>query len=110
MSFKEDCKKYGVVLEGRWEAGTDHHPEANAQLQEAFALDFQEYNDYFCWNVGGDGDNGEALIEQYSIILELRDAKLKEKYPNAFDKVRELSEKNDVSLLESALSIMEGDK
>lgn len=110
MSFKEDCEKYGVVLEGRWEAGTDHHPEANAQLRELYAIDFEEYNDHFSWSVGGDGDNGEILIEQYSVVLELRDAELKEKYPNAFAKAKELSEKNDVSLLESALSIMEGDK
>ena len=108
MSFKEDCDKYGVVLEGRWEQGTDHHPEASKSLRELFSLDFQEYNDFFDWNVGGDGDNGEILIEQYSVILELRDAELKEKFPNAFEKVKELSDNNDVSLLESALSILEG--
>jgi len=107
MSFKEDCKKYGVVLEGRWEQGTDHHPEANQSLRELYDLDFQEYNDHFSWSVGGDGDNGEILIEQYSVILELRDAELKEKYPDAFEKVKELSEKNNVSLLESALSIIQ---
>ena len=108
MSFKEDCDKYGVVLEGRWEQGTDHHPEASKSLRELFSLDFQEYNDHFSWSVGGDGDNGEILIEQYSVILELRDAELKEKFPNAFEKVKELSDNNDVSLLESALSILEG--
>lgn len=107
MSFKEDCEKYGVVLEGRWEKGTEHHPEARSNLASLYWLDFHEYNDYFSWNMGGDGDNGEILIEEYSIILELRDAKLKEQYPEAFEKAKELSEKNDVELLEAALSIIQ---
>lgn len=104
MSFKDECEKYGVVLEGRWEQGIDHHPEANQSLRELFSLDFEEYGDHFRWNVGGDGDNGEVLIEQYSVILELRDAELRERYPSAFNVVQPNSE---TSILEQALSYIE---
>jgi len=110
MSFKEDCEKYGVVLEGRWEQGTNHHPEANQNLRELYDLDFQEYNDHFSWSVGGDGDNGEILIEQYSVILELRDAELKEKYPKAFAEIKEISESQGISLLEASMKIIESQK
>ena len=35
--------------------------------------DFLDYNDYFCWKVGGDGDNGESLMYQMDAFFELLD-------------------------------------
>ena len=32
--------------------------------------DFTHNSDYFCWKFGGDGDNGEMLIEALAALLE----------------------------------------
>ena len=62
------------------------------------------YNDHFRWKVGGDGDNGEILIEEMSIVLEIRDALLKEKYPNAF---KMIENESGESQLEKVLKVLE---
>lgn len=110
MSFKDECEKYGVVLDGRWESGTDHHSEANDLLRQLYGLDFEEYNDHFSWSVGGDGDNGEILIEQFSVILELRDSRLEEQYPDAYQKATSLCESDNITLLEAAMKLLESQK
>lgn len=32
--------------------------------------DFTHNSDYFCWKFGGDGDNGEMLIEALTALLQ----------------------------------------
>jgi hypothetical protein len=34
--------------------------------------DFNDYDDYFCWKLGGDGDNGETLIYIMDAYFEMR--------------------------------------
>lgn len=104
--IKTLCDKYGIEISTRWENGVEHHDEANHLLCDCYELDFHEYDDSFGWSVGGDGDNGELLIEQMSIIMELRDVYLKDKYPHAFQKCVENST-IDGTMLEAALKVIE---
>lgn len=80
-TYSDLCEKYNIELQQRWEKGTEHHPEASQLVRELADIDFVEYGDYFDWNIGGDGDNGEVLIEQMSVLFEIRDAQLLEQYP-----------------------------
>ena len=51
----------------------DHHPESIRLMKFLADHDFNDYNDYFCWKYGGDGDNGEALMYQMDAFFEARD-------------------------------------
>lgn len=42
-------------------------------------VDFEFFDDAFCWKVGGDGDNGESLMYELDLLMELYDFEAKEK-------------------------------
>lgn len=42
----------------------EHLPETIKLFNFISNLDFNEANDYFCWKSGGDGDNGEILMNE----------------------------------------------
>ena len=46
----------------RWEDGVPHDPRSVEIYKSIADLDFRLQNDYFGWNSGGDGDNGETLM------------------------------------------------
>lgn len=37
-------------------------------------IDFNEFDDYFCWKSGGDGDNGEILLDELDLYFQRKDA------------------------------------
>lgn len=41
-----------------------HLPESERIFYFLAKLDFEEAGDYFCWKYGGDGDNGEVLMNE----------------------------------------------
>lgn len=106
--YQELCKKYGININTRWEDGVEHHHEASQLLRECYDLDYTEYEDHFGWNVGGDGDNGEILIEQMSVLFDIRDAVLADKYPHAYTTV--LKHQDGATLLDTAMRIIEEGK
>jgi hypothetical protein len=64
---KEDYKKaseLNLTNIDRWGKGIDHHPMTERIVMFLSEHDFNDYNDYFCWKIGGDGDNGETLMYQ----------------------------------------------
>lgn len=63
----------------RWAEGIPHNPLSEEIVRLIADLDFAEFGDYFCWKVGGDGDNGEALMYEMDVILELLEAEKKAK-------------------------------
>jgi len=69
------CKENGIIadVEKRWEDGVPHHPEAETIFDLIQVSDYVFGGDYFCWKVGGDGDNGETLMFALSVLLEMRD-------------------------------------
>lgn len=75
-----ECRESGIEPdpEVRWEKGIPHHPEAESIMKLLEESDWIFGNDYFEWEVGGDGDNGETLMYSLSPLLELRDLKQKE--------------------------------
>jgi hypothetical protein len=56
--------------ENRWSEGIPHHPASEWLVEKIAEVDFQFYGDYFCWKVGGDGDNGESLMYIIDDILD----------------------------------------
>jgi hypothetical protein len=39
-----------------------HDPRSEEIVRALAEIDFEFFDDHFCWKVGGDGDNGEALM------------------------------------------------
>jgi len=73
MTDYEEAKRLGLVQEDRWEEGTEHHPMSLRLLNFIAENDFENYQDYFHWEGGGDGDNGETLMYQMDGFFELGD-------------------------------------
>lgn len=57
----------------RWSKGISHHPESLKLMYFIAANDLSNYGDYFCWKIGGDGDNGETLMYQMDAYFEAKD-------------------------------------
>ena len=74
----EKAKELGLTKLNRWENGVDHHPMSSRLVSFLSEHDFHDYSDYFCWKLGGDGDNGESLAFQMDAFFEMLD-KEKEK-------------------------------
>lgn len=69
----EKAKSLGLTKLNRWEDGIDHHPMSKRLAKFLSEHDFHDYNDYFCWKTGGDGDNGETLAFQMDAFFEMLD-------------------------------------
>lgn len=74
-SLKARCKKFGIITDVnyRWEKGISHHPKSETMMKLIMEADMEFADDYFCWKVGGDGDNGESMMYLLDIIYELED-------------------------------------
>lgn len=73
MTDYERAKDLGLIYNDRWDNGNDHHPMSNRLMKFLSQHDFEDYDDYFCWKFGGDGDNGETLMYQMDAFFELLD-------------------------------------
>ena len=63
----------GLTQKDRWSEGIVHHPMSERLMNFLADHDFIDYNDYFCWKTGGDGDNGESLMYQMDAFFEMLD-------------------------------------
>jgi len=63
----------GLTTKNRWEDGIDHHPMSVRIVEFLVEHDFYDNDDYFCWKVGGDGDNGELLAFELDAFFEMID-------------------------------------
>ncbi len=59
----------------RWGKGIPHDPRSEEIGRALGEIDVDVFGDYFQWNFGGDGDNGETLLYQLDIYFELLDLK-----------------------------------
>lgn len=75
----EKAYERGLTNMDRWGDGVDHHPMSYRLMEFLAEHDYEDYEDYFCWKMGGDGDNGEALMFQMDAFFELLDILNKEK-------------------------------
>lgn len=73
MSDYDEAKASGLTDIERWEDGVDHHPMSKRLMKFLQDHDLKDYNDYFCWKTGGDGDNGETMMYQMDAFFELLD-------------------------------------
>ena len=77
MSNYDRAVNLGLTAINRWEDGVDHHPKSEELMEFLSTHDFNDYNDYFYWKTGGDGDNGEVLMYQLDAFFEMKDAPMK---------------------------------
>ena len=73
-SVTEKYKGIETDINKRWEEGIEHHPESNVLVDELLNVDLVFGDDFFCFKIGGDGDNGEHLKYLLDIIFEHREA------------------------------------
>ena len=73
MTDYEKAKKLGLTKLLRWEEEIEHHPMSVRLMDFLAEHDFRDYNDYFCWKTGGDGDNGESLMYEMDAFFEMLD-------------------------------------
>lgn len=66
-------KAHEEKIGDRWSNGIEHHPKSIELMKYLESIDFNIFNDYFCWKVGGDGDNGETLMYQLDAYFEAKD-------------------------------------
>jgi len=57
----------------RWSERVDHHKKSEKIVHWLREIDWMFFNNYFDWEIGGDGDNGETLMYQLDIIFDLID-------------------------------------
>jgi hypothetical protein len=69
----EKAKNLGLTNLKRWECGIEHHPMSERLMCFLSEHDYKDYSDYFCWKIGGDGDNGEALMYEMDAFFEMLD-------------------------------------
>lgn len=69
----ENAIELGLTDLNRWEDGIEHHPMSERLMRFLSEHDFNDYDDHFCWKIGGDGDNGEALMYQMDAFFEMID-------------------------------------
>lgn len=67
------AQELGLTNKNRWEDGIDHHPMSERLMRFLMKHDLKDYDDYFCWKVGGDGDNGESLMFEMDAFFEMLD-------------------------------------
>jgi len=72
--YKKACE-FELTKIDRWSNGIEHHPMSERLMEFLIEHDFNDYNDYFCWKKGGDGDNGETMMYQMDAFFELLEIK-----------------------------------
>lgn len=82
QKIKELEQKLGVSFDNveldinkRWENGIQHHPESVKIVQAMSQLDGMLNSYALDINIGGDGDNGEAMMYLLDVYFEGRDKK-----------------------------------
>lgn len=53
-----------------------HDPRSIKLFNTISSIDFNEFDDYFSWNSGEDGDNGEVLMNQLDLYFQREDEKI----------------------------------
>lgn len=67
------AKGLGLTNIDRYTLGLSHHPMSERFMKFLVEHDWVDYNGYFDWRTGGDGDNGETLMFQMDPFFELLD-------------------------------------
>ena len=76
--MKDRLEAAGIdIVKDRWAEGIPHHPMSEEIVRDLVDIDLELFGDYFCWKVGGDGDNGESLMYELDYLFELYDAEKK---------------------------------
>lgn len=83
-------KKGFTCTDGDRELIPSHHYNSIRLMEFLKQHDFSDYDDYFGWKTGGDGDNGEVLMSQLDAFFSLVDWKLQNMDKIIMDKVTDI--------------------
>jgi len=75
MTIYDEALKLETLNPNRWEEGIEHHPKSIEVINFLAEHDHRDYDSYFDWEVGGDGDNGEYLMYQLDAYFETLEKK-----------------------------------
>ena len=75
MTDYDDAVFNGITSTERYFHEHPHHPMTERLIKFLENHDFYDYDDYFEWNFGGEGDNGEVLAYQLDAFFETLDLK-----------------------------------
>lgn len=64
----------------RWSNGIEHHKNVDNVVRDLAEIDFMFFGNYFDWRVGGDGDNGESLMYELDVLMDLYDAEFRQMF------------------------------
>lgn len=98
--------KVTIPIDERWESGIPHDPFSKKMMEFIADYDFHECSDFFCWKIGGDGDNGEQLMylldEYFAANPEIKTlrAQVRELGSRLTQQRRELCAEHDKDILE----------
>jgi hypothetical protein len=67
------AKQLGLTSIDRWSEGKKHHLMSLRLMEFLQEHDLNDYDDYFDWKMGGDGDNGESLMFEMDAFFEMLD-------------------------------------
>ena len=73
MDFYKKAVELGTLRPKRVKANSDWHPRSLQLFQFLKDIDYNEYGDYFKWKHGGEGDNGNVLMDQLDSFFETVD-------------------------------------
>jgi len=97
MNDYQKAVTLGLTKHTRWKDGTPHHPMSERHMDFLADHDFNDCGDSFCWETGGDGDNGENLMYEMDVYFDLMD---QDKLPakNEVDEKMELAKRLDAEM------------
>ena len=73
----------------RWEKGIDHNPQSEEIVRSIADIDFEYGGDFFCFKIGGDGDNGEHLMYLLDIYFDQREEDQKKRQAEFYKEQQE---------------------
>jgi hypothetical protein len=76
MTDYDKAKELELTTLDRWGDDISHHPMSERLMEFLAKHDWVDYNGYFDWSIGGDGDNGETLMYQMDAFFELLDKQI----------------------------------
>ena len=71
LSDYKKAQSMGLTQKRMGEQNVPHHPMSERLMAFLSDHDFYDYDDFFCWECGGVGDNGEILMDEMDAFFEL---------------------------------------
>jgi len=72
-----------------WGKGIEHNPQSKELVRAVARLDITYGGNFFCFKIGGDGDNGEHLMYLLDIYYDQKEEEQKKRQAEFYEKQKE---------------------